>query len=597
MDTFIQNQYHFVHLFSSLHKPTNDNDSVTPFLTRVQHLLMNLKRAIMTPGQTAMVQQYQFAILTLLYKLIPYTRDVYGGLGERDLTYQMLFIWNYHFPVPVATCLHQLVLPIQFNPPYGSWRDIRGLCQFVRSHSEKGEQDPFIETCIGMMNHQLDADLKAWDNALDEFNRKQNTMAEIPRPNAVSAGLSLVCKWIPREHGKFHWLFIRCAIQYIRAFQPHYFKFCKNDSQFQAALRKGAKEYRRAFARLSRVWNVLETKQCALQWDTIQHSDIPFIAGHRQQQALLNIGLSGNVRTQTMQDNSRKLCAEKHKLHWATNAAYKSHHLDKVNPLFLDMGSLVKTALRVSQGDEVKRLETQWKHLLEQCSDLGTTIPILDTSLFSISNDRFYEGLGLALYVSALTNHRLFLFDQTCHFLSLENEKQLRAMLQRVKPIYHEHHIGRDFQLVCKRLIASIQDSQLPEEEVGQLRLAFFTHWQSESEIEAIRETIRNCFATAGYKTCPFLLFWRGGNNMTADGNTQLALEPEKMAEKMARTFYFSGNTNYIWTRLSKLQDCHWKSMNAFDLVAYLLNHERYAPFDSYFKTLLQPSAAKPTTT
>ena len=84
---------------------------------------------------------------------------------------------------------------------------------------------------------------------------------------------------------------------------------------------------------------------------------------------------------------------------------------------------------------------------------------------------------------------------------------------------------------------------------------------------------------------------------MTADGNTQLALEPEKMAEKMARTFYFSGNTNYIWTRLSKLQDCHWKSMNAFDLVAYLLNHERYAPFDSYFKTLLQPSAAKPTTT
>ena len=146
MEQYLDHQTQFIRFYSMLSKEV-DKDI---FMKSLQTLIVSLKTTIVQETR-GVVQKSHFAILSSLYKLIAYTRDIYGGLGERELTYLMLFIWNYHFPVPTAQCLHKIVLPIENNPPFGSWRDIKHLCGTIRKHSEKGENDPFIDTCISLM--------------------------------------------------------------------------------------------------------------------------------------------------------------------------------------------------------------------------------------------------------------------------------------------------------------------------------------------------------------------------------------------------------------------------------------------------------------
>ena len=107
------------------------NDIGYKIMKKIQNLLMSLKTVIIQE-KNGNIQKSHFSILNSLYKLIPYTRDIYGGMGERELSYWMLFIWNYHFPVPVAQCIYKMLLPIENNPPFGSWRDIKALCGVIR---------------------------------------------------------------------------------------------------------------------------------------------------------------------------------------------------------------------------------------------------------------------------------------------------------------------------------------------------------------------------------------------------------------------------------------------------------------------------------
>lgn len=579
MEAYLHHQAQLVSLFASLHRHAEP----VAFMKSIQDLLVSLKTTIMNEKRP-LIQQYHFAILTILYKLIPYTRDVYGGLGERELAYRMLFIWHYHFPVPAATCLHRLVLPREREPPFGSWRDIKGMCNMIRTHSDKGQQDPFVETCVGMINHQLELDQAAWDDALDTYIRKKDTPASIPRPVPSDAGISLVCKWIPREHSANDWIFQRALIQWLRGFRPHYLQSCKDKRSFDLALKKGAKEYRRLFTRLSKAWGTVEIQQCTQNWASIQHDNVPFVAAQRQQQAFLNIGLSGNPRKATIHNDDRHVCAAKTKLQWETNRAYKQHHLDEVNPLFVDMGELIKRALRVSHADEIARLEHSWNHVLAQVEGraLEKTVPLVHTGLFVSCCDRFYEALGMAILVAFKGSKRLVLYDQNCHVVSLEGHHGLRSILQLVLPIYREHHVGNDVEKATTVLVDALRTSGMGDDEVFTMKLAWFaTFDDAEADLVA---PIEKAFA----QTRPFLLLWRGFGTAGKD-----ALAVTKTL--LPRTVLFSGASNYVWTRIAAIPEDKWGSLNAFDFVAHLLGQPRYNGFEDYFKTLLQPKGNEKT--
>ena len=596
MDLLLSHQSQFLDIYSMCSK---GNDPMT-FMKKIQTLLVSLKTIIMQE-KNGNIQKCHFSILISLYKLIPYTRDVYGGMSERDLSYWMLFIWNYHFPVPTAQCIYKMVLPIENNPPFGSWRDIKALCGVIRKYSEKGEDDPFIETCISMMNHQLDVDYKKWLDAYDEYTRKQNTVYEVPKPNPIHLGISLVCKWIPREHSAYHWLFTRCTLQWMRTFSPHYLTSCKTKTQYEAALRKGSKEYRHVFTRLSKAWDILEIKQCKNKWDSIQMTNVPMIASMKQQQAFLNIGLSGNVRNKTMNDDNRKLCAEKFALQRLTNHAYKKHHLDKINPLFIDMGYFIQQALRAKHTEEIKRIENMWTHLLNQIPDMPYFVPILDTSMFYRAPKRFFEALGHACLLAMKSSKSILMFDSTIHYISFTQENTtILSILSQLKPIYYEHHIGQDFHGVAQQLKASIEESKMTTENISDLKWVFFVDGVR-SDVYHILDILKTSFSIEDQSKFPRCLFWLSGtrskcfehldvlpentsgpelcntNDGETEANTVMTIKP----------ILISGSTNYIWTRISQIPAHILKIIHPYDFVLFLVNQERYNAFGDYFKSLL----------
>jgi hypothetical protein len=116
-------------------------------------------------------------VLETLFVGLAYVRDIAGGRGERMLTYMMLDVWYQFFPVLAVYVLESILLM-----GYGSWRDIKGLCRYLRKHSIRnllrfGESEhPLILTAVEFMVKHLD------------------------RPG--------VAKWVPRESSrKLQWLY------------------------------------------------------------------------------------------------------------------------------------------------------------------------------------------------------------------------------------------------------------------------------------------------------------------------------------------------------------------------------------------------------
>ena len=612
MDSLMDHQSQFIFLFASL---SQSYDKVT-FMKALQTLIVSIKTTIIKETRGQMQQTY-FAILTSLFKLIPYTRDIYGGLGERELTYIMLFIWNYQFPVPTAHCIRKMILPHEdtLDPPFGSWRDIKYICATVKKYSEKGENDPFIETCIAMMNHQLDDDTKKWEDALDHFIQKQSSASiNVPtKPTPSSAGISLVCKWIPREHSAFDWLFKRCMIQWIRNFHPHIFQSCKSDSQFNRAMKKGSKIYRRIFSRLSKEWETLEFKQCNHSWDTISIENIPMTAALTQQNALSNIGLNGQARIKTTNHPHRNKCAKNVGIHHSTNHAYKKHHIDKANPVFIDMGWIIQSALRVHNNEQMVRLENLWLRLLSQLSisddssthDCGLSgfLPIVDMSMFYHDPKRFYEALGHACLIALApkSSNSILLFDTTIHYIQFNScSRSLQSIINVLKPIYHQHHIGQDFLGVCDAIVQAIQSSQISYSLVASMKLCFFVHIPFH-EVPHVCNLVSTYFKKYEISAIPRCLFWLSGSaGSDISRNIYPIIENDSPTNKpsvsadpdpdLITPLYISGSSNYIWTRISHISSSVWPLVHPFDFVLYLLNQPRYDIFQEYFSTLFTPA-------
>lgn len=97
--------------------------------------------------------------------------------GKRRLTYMMLDIWYDVYPVLAVYALEALIVL-----GHGSWRDVAGLCCYLRNESPRGQDHPFIETAVELSIRKLSGE--------------------------AGVGRALAAKWVPRETSKKKsWLF------------------------------------------------------------------------------------------------------------------------------------------------------------------------------------------------------------------------------------------------------------------------------------------------------------------------------------------------------------------------------------------------------
>ena len=596
-----------------------------PSMQKYSSVLHSLKTDIQKASSTDSLQKL-IEYMILLYKLVAYTRDSYYGKGEQDLTYMMIYIWYQYFPLPALNLLNILPKFLESDDaaveggeggegvedgqklPYGSWKDMSRFCKFVRFFSKQRDQDPLIEYAVGLLNHQLDLDNRAWSEALSVYNTARNNpmrIVEPVRPN-VREITSLVCKWIPRESSSsMRWLFDRCVIQWVRSITPEYFKTVRDEKHFGSALRKAKREYRLMVSGLSKEWDIPQIKQCARSWKTIDPVSVSGKTLHHNRRAFLNIDSQGCTRKKTMKDDDRIVCSEKFMDFFAKDFCGSGGRDGREGreerggrQYNLNMDLYIRSVFYKSVNlSEHCFLQKSWDKIclsLEGCKHYF--LPVLDLSLFS--SDGFYSAVGFSLLLSQISSmgKRMIGFDKTPVWLDLDGYKNnIVDQVDYLKQIGSEKHIGSNLVESIDLVANALLQSDTSIDEMSQLVLVLISDFNDIKSFEATHEKIANVFEKKEVFThkMPKIVYWNvcrgdggggggGGRGGRGDGGGGII---QSSTHKLENGFLVHGGSLSVLRFL-----CSCSSFNDFtewNLFTHLLSHSRYNVLENYIHELL----------
>jgi hypothetical protein len=225
--------------------------------------------------------------LITLYKLIAKTRDITEGKGEYALSYMMIWTWYKYFPELAMNALYLFVITTESNQeettqkqkPYGSWKDIKYLCEYARQQGANINH-PLIQYCITLINNEISHD----DQIYNASPYEQNNNTQI----------SLAAKWIAREtSNKFGWLNEALATNYFY----NYIVTAKTPESMQKAIRKCKTQYRQLITKLNRHIDTIQIKQAGGRWAEIDHAKTTSLTMKSQINALLNLAPNNSRKT------------------------------------------------------------------------------------------------------------------------------------------------------------------------------------------------------------------------------------------------------------------------------------------------------------
>ena len=138
--------------------------------------------------------------ITILHRLLAYTRDISDGCGERELAYMQLFELARLDAGAASHALETIVLwqsdNLKKTKPLGSWKDVKGLVAYMRRiMNMRDERDMaaylgLTKHAVKLVNERLAKDVLAFYKDDDEFVDNKDDDGEV----------SFVSKWIPREN-------------------------------------------------------------------------------------------------------------------------------------------------------------------------------------------------------------------------------------------------------------------------------------------------------------------------------------------------------------------------------------------------------------
>jgi hypothetical protein len=214
-------------------------------------------------------------MLINLFKIIGKTRDINGGKGEYTLSYMMIWTWFKYFPDAAKAALSLFFIePNRVNPtfekqdPYGSWKDIKYFCKFLKEHGESLDH-PLISEAIRLTNEQLRKDI-----------------------NCLPSEVTLAAKWVPREKSSFGWLYQAVATDYYK----EYMATADSRQREDKAILKCKTEYRKLLSCLNKKIDTLQIKQCANLWSDIDFKNVTSISLSKQKKAFLNVKKNNEVQ-------------------------------------------------------------------------------------------------------------------------------------------------------------------------------------------------------------------------------------------------------------------------------------------------------------
>lgn len=359
------------------------------------------------------------------YVLAFQTRDIRGGKGERDLFYNMWKALHRNQPSVAAATLDLI-------PEYGCWRDL-----------------------VAMANNGPEVRKAIIELAVKQLNEDEAKVAADP-----AASISLLAKWLPREHSNTQ-TDIQLAREIARALKP--------DS------RKANEEYRKRVAALNKHLKTLEITLCGGKWTDIEPAKVPGRALKQYTKALLNQPVKGeHGRKVPSTDPDRVACAENFALHFAKAAKgeAKVKGADTVYP-----HELVKKVLAsggysyystnghdsctLSQ-EERDAIEAQWRAIVDKVKEGGQMNRTLAMCDFSGSmsgipmNVSMALGLIIAECNTGVFKDTILTFDSTPTLHTFKST----GLVNRVNEVKHlAQGTSTDFQAAYNLLLTHLKEN------------------------------------------------------------------------------------------------------------------------------------------
>ena len=464
---------------------------------KVDNLAIKLNEilsTIITEHNTGKISKREkIDMLSIMYKMIGFTRDIIDGKGEYTLTYMMIYEW-YKFYPDLSKLALKLCVISETEHQYGSWKDIKYLCNYCKSKTHQIDHD-LIKYAILLTNDQLKVDIQ-------------------------SSTPSLLAKWIPREKSnKFGWLFQELAVDYFK----QYMLSVKKAEKVKYAMKKCFTEYRSICSELNRKLDTVQIKQCSQKWCDIDPIKQTSITMHKQKSAFLNKNKKGMQRST---DPDRTECAGHFKEY--IEKAVKGEV--KVKGKCIGMNDFTKNALQLIikpnlNKDEIDLLNAQWRDNSSYTGALENMIAMVDTS-GSMFGEPFNAAAALGIRVAekSLLGKRVLSFATKASWINLDRYDNFVDMVDALYKTSLYAGMDTNIYAAFDLILEAARQQKLPASKVNNMIFTIFSDMQineADKNFYSLYDGIEKKYAEAGMRICgepynpPHLLFW---NLKSTDG-------------------------------------------------------------------------------
>ncbi|MHA2082411.1 MAG: DUF2828 family protein [Candidatus Thorarchaeota archaeon] len=391
-------------------------------------------------------------LLTLIMQMILHTRDIVNGKGEYELAYMMIYELYGFYPELSEYALRSLVR-IEESPeshPYGSWKDIKYFCNYVRE--QRNDEHPLIKIAHGLMIDQLRRDEK-----IDSRN---------------NASLSLAGRWAPREGSKkFGWQFNIMAKMFFPLWVTGVGKWTPQEA---AAVRKCCTHYRHLLSDLNRRLDTVQIKQTANTWAEIKYENVTSITMRKQNKAFRNV--KPNKGEERVDSNDRRAAAENFDVF--LSKAKKGEAVVKGKRVSLI--DFARDALRSNDSGDKQVLNMQWRDNSSQTGALPNMIPMIDTSGSMTADDSvpLYSAIGLGIRIAEKSKlkNRAMTFSAAPAWINYDNCKEFTDKVNVTQQA--NWGFNTNFTAALKLILSAIEEARLAPREVSDMVLVILSDMQ-----------------------------------------------------------------------------------------------------------------------
>ena len=413
---------------------SDDYQNISVLSDSLRHILRILKYKISSSFQT-IEHTVCMNILKNLFCFLAYCRDIHCGLGQRTLLYSFLDVW-YDFYPKITVSYIKVMLLHQNGFSYGSWRDICGLCNFLKDHSKMGHDHPLILTSISFMNSVLQEDWLHYQKTGCSFTN--------------------VAKWTPREKSKKNgWLYDIAVIQWSRNY-THYWKHC--EKSYYSALLKSKTKYRQMVSKLNKLIDPIEIKLCAKE----NHMIHPLFVSHgaltKKWDQLFNQTSELDYQYDCYKHD---ICSNnlsyffKHQRDMlffrptlpTGRSLFFPEHIDRYVSRAFRCVSIVERFIHDTPNcptlsSEMVNLNYRWDYIFNHWNKhdliLPNSLPVLNLHSTSLHDPSFHKAIAVACFIAQASDIKRILFSSHVPiWINIENKNGFIGMIRNIYLYLH----------------------------------------------------------------------------------------------------------------------------------------------------------------